>query len=789
MFTVAAFILLRVSQTAPCWSLRTEDTRIQVSVRGGQPVIIRLGNTSGPEDWCQDTPVPLIDHAWVPAATPVSWEFASGRLSEHGQRLTLQFHSKDGLLGLNSVWRARPGLGPIEHSIFITNHSRSPIAIPQQDSLTLSKIQTEPKSQIVWTRRGASNALTEGGVFESSVEKGLKLDLQSDNHVPNSPVPWLAVQTGDRRGLYAGWEFSGRGGIRANAADATSLDIQIGLPANFKTDINPGESLEIPTAFVGCYRGDLDDGSYALHQFIQKHLRARVPKGFTDPAMILGLYLDAGADHAKEADVLRCEKFAQSIGLDVFMPDAMWFPACGDWRWDPSRFPNGASPIERAVHGDVMKFGLWCAWNNGGISTDPGALSVRGPVGHPDWFPYDLNSNWNPGPFYGESACMGSDEARRWAIKKTQSMIGDWKVDILKTDVHPIINDCSRTDHRHHFGVDASYWSTKGVYEVWDKLRARYPSVVLENCSGASHIKDFGVIQRCAYTAVTDTLSNLPDRCGVYDSTYVLPPSALLTYTYENGYGFPGDDPGPYLVRSGMMTAWNLAPTNSKGWTPEYTASVKGCVRSYKEWIRPILQDCKVHHILPRPDGKRWDGMFFWSKKLGAGACFVFRPDSLVESQTVKLAGLDRTTRYRVWCEDGSLTPFETSGAALIDEGLKLALPSRYSSDLVHIQEARHSLPAGWSLPVPVGSVNAAIGKDGTGTTAKLDWQAVPTARCYRVTVATRADMSNPRAMTIAYANQTLIHFAPSDSDLYCRIDTLAWGGSALGTVTRVHLP
>ncbi len=246
-----------------------------------------------------------------------------------------------------------------------------------------------------------------------------------------------------------GWEFSSTGRIQATAGSSKKLNIRVGLMPDFKTDIKPGETFVVPTAFVGCYQGDIDAGSRRLQQFIQDKLLPKWPDAFQKFGLTLNEYLDAGADKAKEADVLRCLQFGKDLGLEVFMPDAMWFPACGDWRWDPARFPNGVKPIEQAIHKSGMKFGLWCAWNNGGISDDPGALSVRGPYGHPDWFGENLLPDWKPGPFYGVSADMGDPEAKSWAINKTQKIVGDWKVDMLKTDVNPMINDCVRTDHRH----------------------------------------------------------------------------------------------------------------------------------------------------------------------------------------------------------------------------------------------------------------------------------------------------------------------------------------------------
>lgn len=762
------------------WTIASADTRLTLAIRGDREVIEQLAGVDGNATWCRDSPVPLIDQLSIGGKViPAGWRFVSAVATRRS--ITCHFRAGAADVELDSTWQAATGHGPIEHAINFVNHTSSPVVVSAQDSLALTNVSSGSKASVWWTQRGASNALTEGGVFSQPVTDGLDISLQSNHHIPYSPVPWMAVQSASG-GLYVGWEFSGLGRVAAKVEHGQPLAVNVGLLPNFRTDVGPGESLSIPTAFVGCYKGDLDDGSWCLHQFVLHHLRASVPRDFEDPALLLNLYLDAGADHAKEADVLRCEKFTKDLGIEVFMPDAMWFPACGDWRWDPARFPDGISPIEKATHGDGLKLGLWCAWNNGGISPDPGALNVHV---HPDWFQRDMPADWKPGPFYGVSADMGDAEAKAWAIAKTQQMVGDWKIDVLKTDVDPMINDCTRTDHRHHFGTDVSYWSALGVYEVWDKLRARFPKLVLENCSGASHIKDFGVIKRSAYTTTTDTLSNLPDRCGIYDSTYVLPPSALLTYTYENGYGLPGDDPGSYLARSAMMTAWSMDPTNSAGWTPEMRAAIKSSVQTYKAFVRPILRDCKVHHVLPRPDGKHWDGMFFWSTKLCEGALFVFRPDAADDSQVVRLAGLESGVNYAVSSEDGSLKPFRASGKDLMDKGLTLRLPNRFSSDLIHIRKAERP-SSDYKLPSEVPEMRAASTGDIYGTTSTVDWMPVAAARSYRLVVSAHADLSSPIVDKVLYAPHWSGANLPSGARMYVSIEPLNWGGAGPAHMTKL---
>lgn len=782
---IAALLFACAAGRDPSWTLATDDTRMTLSVAENRPVVDDLRCVGDEHGWCARSPVPMIDRVWQDGReTPVQWRFVSGAVDR--SELTLAFRCDDPKLEMRSMWRARKGRGPVETWFEISNRSAQALTVPQQESLSLGPLTPGAPADVWYVRRGAGNALTQGGTFQAPLKAGLNLDLVSDHHNPSSPVPWVDIQVGEARGLYAGWEFSALGRISVQDSSETAASLDIGLMPDSKTDVRPRETLTIPTAFVGCYRGDIDAGSQSLHRFVLEKLRPNPPKSFADPTTVCGIYLDAGAEHSTTESLLRTVEFARQIGLDSFLVDALWFPACGDWRWDPARFPTGSKPISDAIHAGKMKFGLWCAWDNGGVSSDPGALSVRGPVGHPDWFESNLPPDWQPGPFYGAVACMASPEAKAWALRKTQSIVGEGRVDFLKTDCHPMINNCVQTNHRHTHGTDVGYWSTLGVYDVWDQLRAKYPNLVLENCSGASYIKDFGVVKRCAYTAVTDTLSNLPDRAGIYDSTFVLPPSALMTYTYERGYGLPGDDPGSYLFRSGMMSAWDLAPTNSAHWTEEEKSAAKAAIRTYREWLRPILQRCEVHHILPRPDGKRWDGMFFWSPTLRQGTAYIFRPDSGDAAQTVRLKGLEPDTRYLVWSEDGAVAAMNRSGRQLMRDGLPIRLPSRYTSELVHLQTADGPKPKFWSTPGQV-SLNPVTVGTGSGSPTNFAWRRTTGARCYRVLVSSSPDLSQPVLEKVVYEPTLCLPDLPLGRELYWRVEAVGWGGSSVSKVAAVH--
>jgi hypothetical protein len=687
------------SDNQDSWRLSTDDTVVIVAVQQGVPVVTMLGQSKGESNWllapAPDTLLPLVTLQGHSIST--KWQYKGGTLDTQTAQLTLRFENDAPALELRSIWRARPGRGPIEHWLTITNNSGSVITIGHQDSLVLSHLAI-PEHEPVdawWIKRGAGNATTEGGTLVEGVGTFSDETLTSNPTEGASPVPWLALQAGTSHGMYVGWEFSGVGRIHfhglsqqpgGSASGAAQLGIEVGNVPEFKTDVLAGETFQVPPAFVGCYSGDIDDGSYSLYRFILEKLRPKFPNGYVHPTLAYNPYEDNGSANADEAGLLKSAALAKDLGFETFVVDAMWFPQSGAWYWDRKRFPHGSKPIEEYVHSNGMNFGLWMAYTHGSSSDDPRALNV---TQHPDWFiappklDPDGHLNWDA------LVDLSYEPARDWAEQATQRVVSEYKLDYFKTDYSPIATQCQQTNHRHHYGVDVSYWSTLGYYAVQEALANKFPDLILEGCSGSGHIKDFGDIQRVHMIAMNDTLSSLPNRQGTYDSTFAFPPSVLMNYTYENFYNTVSDAPEPYLWRSSMMNQWQIAPTHSATWTQKQRDGIKRATEIYKSWVRPILQDVEVHHILPRPDGFHWDGMFYWSPSLKRGTLYIFRPDSDQKTMLVALRGLGPDSKYRIRTEDHSTPNATRTGAELMTAGLAIALPDKYTSDLIYVEEVQ----------------------------------------------------------------------------------------------------
>ena len=291
LFWIGAHNFACAFQNATSWQLRTADTTMVVGLQRGTPSITQLSSTKTGANWLLAPAAESLPPSVILQGAPVAtkWQYDGGVLDTQSGQLVLRFSNAAPALQLQSIWRARPGHGPIEHWLTIANRSAATITLGHQDSLVLNNVEI-PKDESMdawWIKRGAGNATTEGGTYLQSVGRHSSQTLTSDPTDGASPLPWLALQVGTLRGLYVGWEFSAVGRISYHSASSgesetamgpAKLEINVGnLPA-FKTDVAAGETFLVPPAFVGCYIGDIDDGSYALHRFVLEK-RAEIPSG------------------------------------------------------------------------------------------------------------------------------------------------------------------------------------------------------------------------------------------------------------------------------------------------------------------------------------------------------------------------------------------------------------------------------------------------------------------------------------------------------------------------------
>jgi hypothetical protein len=698
--------------------IRTADTAITVEAGDEFPQVTALG-FRGAIPWLNRAAETLPEQVWVDGVErAVRWQLdrAASRITKRAVEFV--YVADAPRLVLQWQWQARSERGPIEHTIRIRNLSERSVTLPLLPSFRFDwQIDPQAAWQRFWVEKGADTPSPEG-THEDVLRDGAVWQGTSSTYArpiadqPREMIPYLLVHRSDvsQGGWYVGIEFSGRTRITLER-HGSSLRGDAGLnpePGPFRTRLAPDTSFVTPTIFVGTFEGGTDGAANGLRRWVRAVLNN--PRTLGDPSYPWMVSNSWGSGMA--VDELLANRMiadARALGLEMYHLDAGWFRGVGDWHADPAKFPHGIDGLADETHRLGMKFGLWVDWTQAGVSATPGALSVNDPQMR-DWLIADPPADWKHSePFKGVTADIGVPAARAWAAHEVERIVSENHLDMLEHDGYLVAQGSSRVDHpaeppdpatlrsyedsgywwvESSNATDVSYHATRAYYAIYEQLRRRHPTLLLEICNDGGRMVDFGSAAHGDYFSITDTYDPLSNRRAFYDASFVLPPAMLESYVAS--WPTPHLENLRYMLRSGML-GWFSLMLDARQWTPEQRAAARGEFALYKNALRPLIREADLYHVAQRPDGVHWDGIEYYSRHRRQGVLYAFRGAAPGEPlHSFVLRGLDARRRYELIFHDGGAAMSKImSGQTLMQQGLSVALPEPLSSELVFIRALR----------------------------------------------------------------------------------------------------
>ena len=630
------------------WTVETEDTRLTVgATHEGQLVVDELSNPSAGWNWTAEPSV--FDLPRVAGAEKgLRWQFQEGvQDNRQGQEITLRFTCPEPALELESVWWARPGRGPVQHSMRIVNRSGGVVSLLGQPSVHLH-LMGHP-APTMWSFHADGWTPDKVGVYRKELKPPFHCVVQT--HPYGCFIPYVVFDVGGQHGLYAGIEWGFCQLVAASHNKRPGMLILRGGPLGADMiNLAAGEAFAVPASLIGAYQGDVDDAGNGLRKYLFAYnMPDVVRKDPTYPKVqwnAFGATGDKpGSWNSVESKYYPMVEAIAPLGFEEVMLDVGWWQggtSAPEPTADPVDWPSGMAKAAEHAHRAGMRFGLY--WNK------------------------------------GEE--MASAEGRQRRIAHIRRLYEEHKADMWRSDATggPV--------------VEASYAEMHGFYAMLDQLYRENPDFQWENCSGGGRIKDFGAMKRAVKIFITDTYFEHHVRQAFYDSSFCYPAAQLEGCVGSTNGGFrPKCAAGMrFAFRSTSLGAveWFIdAPTGMNGsapWTDDEKAAVKAAVETYKTRIRPLVRNADLYHILPRPDGTNWDGIQYHDPATGKGVVYLFKPSAVADTIALKLRGVDPGRRYRVTFEDGTNPAVEKTGAELA-KGLEVTLKGAPVSELVWIEE------------------------------------------------------------------------------------------------------
>jgi hypothetical protein len=633
------------------WTLATDDTRLTLGVTAaGELVLSELSCPAAGWNWIsQPVAFALLPHVEMggqPQTLPMRFVDAAVDESD-GRKLTVRFASETAL-EVASEWHARPGPGPVRHVLRISNRSGQTVTIGEQPTFDLDLAGAAN----LWCFHSDGGTPDAVGVYRRPLAEAPAGRRYAVRTVPTGEfTPYVVLESNEPHGVYLGLEWSccRIEAVTLTAGAAPAVRVRAGNIADLRAELAPGGTLAARPGFIGAYRGDLDDAGNRLRRWWLHHGMPEILRRDTGYPKVQWNAFGATGKAPGSWDPVE-KKFYPLIddiaplGFEEVMIDVGWWQG-DEPDSDQADWASGMGQAADYAHQKGLRFGL----------------------------------------YWTDNLDMADSAARQRRADRIRRLFREYHADMWRSD-------CTRGEV-----LGASFAATRGFYELVDTLAQEIPGFQWENCSGGGRIKDFGALARAVKIFNSDTYSPLHVRQAFFDSSHAFHQLQLEGHlgSVDGRFRPRGVAGFRYAFRSTSLGApeWFLdAPNGGNGnepWTQEEKDTVKACVETYKTQIRPLLRSADLYHILPRPDGRNWDGIEYYDPAAGKGVVYLFKPSNSIPTQFVRFKGLEAQQRYRLRFADDSHPAAVRSGAELMAPGLPMTLAGAEASELVFFEAAR----------------------------------------------------------------------------------------------------
>ena len=260
----------------------------------------------------------------------------------------------------------------------------------------------------------------------------------------------------------------------------------------------PGESLATPAAAITCVHGSLDDLCDRLTA-LQERAADSQPAVEHGLPIVFNEWCTTWGD-PRHDKVLAIARRLKGTDVRYFVIDAGWYKAEGtDWSgahgdWIPSQklFPQGLEATAAAIREMGMVPGLWFEMETAGVQSD--AYSR-----HADHF------------LQRDGAPVTSGARRFWNLEDS------FVIDYLTERVIDRLERCGfgylKVDYNETLGIGSENPDGLGEglrrqvlasHAFFDRIRARLPQLVIENCASGGHRLEPSLLGRTAMSSFSD---------------------------------------------------------------------------------------------------------------------------------------------------------------------------------------------------------------------------------------------------------------------------------------------
>ena len=386
------------------------------------------------------------------------------------------------------------------------------------------------------------------------------------------------------------------------------------------------------------------------------------------------------------------------FGIEMFVLDDGWFgnkyprngdnAGLGDWQVNKEKLPRGIDYLASYAVDKGVKFGIWI---------EPEMVNPKSELAekHPDWIVKSgkreilpMRNQW--------LLDLSNPKVQDFVFNTFDEVVSQSKhISYVKWDANRHVDNVGSeylsADNQTHFW----YEYVKGLYNVYERIRNKYPDITIQLCSSGGGRLDFGALKYHDEFWASDN-TNALDRIYIQYATNLLFP-AIATASHVSTA--PNHQTGmitPLKFRFDVAMSGRLGmELQPKDLNEEEYAYATEAIKTYKQ-IRPIIQLGDLYRLVSPYDTYGWASHQYVAKDKKESVLFAYslKYHGRTTYFETKLKGLDPQKQYKV-TEINRYQGRSTfrnndqvfSGEYLMKVGITLNIGQAYDSSVLLISE------------------------------------------------------------------------------------------------------
>lgn len=519
------------------------------------------------------------------------------------------------------------------------------------------------------------------------IHTGLKIIESRKGHTSHNANPWFAIdengaateETG--RVWFGALGWSGNWRFTIEQTPYSQVRVTGGWnPFDFSYAVPPGASLETPPFYGGFTEHGFGEASRMLHRFERTQILPHGTSARLRPVLYNSWEATEFAVNEEGQKALAGK--AAKLGVELFVMDDGWFgkrnndrAGLGDWTVNPEKFPRGLTPLAEYVKSLGMEFGLW---------VEPEMVNLDSDLyrAHPDWamhFPNRPRTELRNQLVLN----MARDDVKEHIFGVLDKLATEYPIRYFKWDMNRPFAEPGWEGVADQKELWVKY--VRNVYEIFDRLRAKHPSLEIESCSGGGGRVDLGIMRRVDEVWTSDNTEAF-DRLRIQEGfSQAYTPKVMSAWVTDIPNMNGRSTPLKYRFLVAMQGALGIGANLNK-WTAADDSLATQMIAYYKK-IRATVQEGKLYRLLSPRFGELTANQYV-SEDGKQSVLFAFLHSQQYRNPAppIRMAGLDPKAVYRVQTLGASAAE-ELSGAYLMERGVTVRLTGDYDSGSVLLEK------------------------------------------------------------------------------------------------------